>query len=194
MIGACRGDTEVEAYLLCDHRSLRRYGLGLVKPFPLPIGQYLRTGYLVKGETISNLAKKLNIDMATLENTVATFNKYAREGHDPEFGKGETAYNRYMGDATAKPNPCVAPLEDAPFYAIKVLPGVLSTYAGLNTDRYGRVLSKDQRAIEGLYAVGSDMKTIMGGNYPAGGTNLGPHMTFGFIAGRHAAGLIGDQN
>lgn len=186
LVAACRGRGAVEAFLLCDHRTLRRYGLGLVKPFPIPISPYIRSGYLARGQSLAELAAQLSIEGAALENTVAMFNQRAREGRDSDFGKGQTIYNRYMGDEDAD-NPCLAPIEYAPFYAVKVIPGSLGTYAGLRCDRYGRVLRQDKHPIRGLYAVGSDMNHLMGGSYPAGGTNLGPHMTFGFIAAHHAA-------
>jgi predicted oxidoreductase len=102
-------------------------------------------------------------------------------------------YNRYQGDATKTPNPCVAPIEQAPFYAVKVVPGSFGTFAGLQTDADARVLDEHGVAINGLYAVGTDMASVMGGFYPAGGINIGPAMTFGYIAGRHAAGAAGSN-
>jgi predicted oxidoreductase len=82
------------------------------------------------------------------------------------------------------------PLESA-FYAVKVVPGSFGTFAGLKTDESARVLDAAGTPIPGLYAVGTDMASVMGGHYPAGGINLGPAMTFGYIAGRHAAGAKG---
>jgi len=108
---------------------------------------------------------------------------------DPEFGRGSTPYNRKMGDPLYKgSNPCVAPIEQGPFYAVKVLPGSFGTFAGLKTNANAQVVNSSGHAIPGLYAVGTDMASVMGGFYPSGGINLGPAMTFGFIAGRHAAG------
>ena len=104
------------------------------------------------------------------------------------FGRGTTPFNRGSGDPDHKPNPCVAPIERPPFYAIKVLPGSFGTFAGLATDAFARVLDAGGKPIEGLYAAGNDQASVMGGHYPSGGINLGPAMTFGFIAGRHAAG------
>jgi len=82
----------------------------------------------------------------------------------------------------------VAPIEHGPFYAVKVLPGSFGTFAGLKTNSFAQVLGGDERPIDGLYAAGTDMASVMGGFYPSGGINLGPAMTFGYIAGRHAAG------
>jgi hypothetical protein len=109
------------------------------------------------------------------------------DGRDPAFGKGSRAYNRYQGDALHGPNPCIAPIEDGPFYAIKMVIGDLGTYAGIRTDANARALDADGQPIAGLYAAGNDMASIMGGNYPGAGITLGPALTFGYIAGRHIA-------
>jgi succinate dehydrogenase/fumarate reductase flavoprotein subunit len=188
MMKTAKPGEEIAAYLICDHRALRKYGLGCVPPFPMPIGSYLRSGYLKRGATLAELAARADIDAKGLEATVAQFNKTAIEGRDPEFGKGSRAYNRYQGDALHGPNPCIAPLERAPFYAIKLVIGDLGTYAGIRTDEHARALDADGRPIPGLYAAGNDMASIMGGNYPGAGITLGPALTFGYVAGRHLAG------
>ena len=180
---------ELAAFLVCDHRALRRYGLGFAKPFPIPVGPYLRSGYLQRGATLTALAAAAGIDPAGSATTVADYNGPAREGRDPAFGRGGTPFERFGGDPARQPNPCVAPLDRAPFYAIKLLPGSLGTFAGLKTDRHARVLGTDRAPITGLYAVGNDMASIMGGNYPSGGITLGPAMTFGYLAGRHLANV-----
>jgi succinate dehydrogenase/fumarate reductase flavoprotein subunit len=187
MVKAATPGEEITAFLVCDHRTLRKYGLGCVPPFPMPIGQYLRTGYLKRGATLAELAQKAGINAAALEATVVEYNASAAEGRDPAFGKGSRAYNRYQGDALHGPNPCIAPVEHGPFYAIKLVIGDLGTYAGIKTDAYARALDADGRVIEGLYAVGNDMASIMGGNYPGAGVTLGPALTFGYIAGKHLA-------
>ena len=144
---------------------------------------------LKRGATIEALATTCGIPPAALAETVRRFNEHAREGMDPEFGRGSTPYNRKMGDPLYKgSNPCVAPIEQGPFYAVKVLPGSFGTFAGLKTNANAQVVNSSGHAIPGLYAVGTDMASVMGGFYPSGGINLGPAMTFGFIAGRHAAG------
>jgi succinate dehydrogenase/fumarate reductase flavoprotein subunit len=188
MTAACAG-SEVFSYLICDHQTLRKYGLGAVAPFPLPISKHLRSGYLVKGSSIRELAGKIGVDPTQLEATVREVNLYAREGKDPFFGKGTKAYNRYQGDALNAPNPCLKPLEKAPFYAIKLVVGDLGTYAGLATNKFSQVLDKENAPIAGLYAVGNDIASIMGGNYPGAGITLGPALTFGHVAGCHLAGV-----
>ncbi|WP_174906451.1 FAD-dependent oxidoreductase [Burkholderia diffusa] len=174
---------EVCAWLVCDHRFQRRYGLGFSKPFPFPTGPYRRSGYLKRGATLDALARECGIDAASLADTVSAYNQYAKQGCDPAFHKGSTPYNRVQGDADRQPNPCLAPIEAGPFYAVKLLPGSLGTFAGLATDRDARALDSAGRAIAGLYAVGNDSASMMGGCYPSGGITLGPAMTFGYLAG-----------
>jgi len=185
---ACEGEAETCAWLLTDRRAIRAYGLGFVKPFPLPLAPHLESGYLLRGRTLAELAQRAGIDAAALEATVARYNEHAVRGEDPAFAKGGTAYNRFYGDIDIKPNPCIAPLAKAPFYAVKLWVGDLGTYAGILTNASAQVLDERRRPIEGLYAAGNDMASIMGGSYPGPGITLGPAMTFGWIAGRHLAG------
>ncbi|HLG82862.1 MAG TPA: FAD-dependent oxidoreductase [Bradyrhizobium sp.] len=194
MTKAAKPGEEIAAFLISDHKSLRKYGLGCVPPFPMPLGHHLRTGYLMRGATLAELAAKAGIDARALAETVAQFNAEAAEGRDPAFGKGSRAYNRYQGDALHGPNPCVAPLKDGPFYAIKMVIGDLGTYAGIVTDANARALDADGRVIPGLYAAGNDMASIMGGNYPGAGITLGPALTFGYIAGRHLADSAAERS
>jgi succinate dehydrogenase/fumarate reductase flavoprotein subunit len=194
MMKATKPNEEIAAYLVCDHKTLRKYGLGCVPPFPMPLGHHLRTGYLMRGDTLAALAAKAGIDAKGLTETVAQFNAPAAQGHDAAFGKGSKAYNRYQGDALHGPNPCVAPLEHGPFYAIKMVIGDLGTYAGIVTDANARALDAEGRVIPGLYAAGNDMASIMGGNYPGAGITLGPALTFGYIAGRHLAETAAERS
>jgi succinate dehydrogenase/fumarate reductase flavoprotein subunit len=188
MVAAAPEGQEVASWLICDHRFLRRYGLGYARPFPVPAGGFIRRGYLTRGASIEELAKRCGIAPEALVNTVEAYNEHARRGEDPAFGRGTTPYNRKGGDPLHEgPNPCVAPIEQGPFYAVKVLPGSFGTFAGLKTNGDAQVLDQSGTPVEGLYAAGTDMASVMGGHYPSGGINLGPAMTFGYIAGRHAA-------
>jgi succinate dehydrogenase/fumarate reductase flavoprotein subunit len=182
------------AWLICDHAFLRRWGLGRVRPFPFPIWPWLRNHYLKKGRSIAQLARVCEMDPASLERAVGRFNEGARTGSDPDFQRGETPFNRVYGDPDCKPNPCLAPLEVAPFYAVKIVPGSLSTFAGLVTDSNARVLDRQCEPIPNLYAVGNDMSSIGAGNYPTGGFTLGPAMTFAFVAAHHACGTPLDSD
>ena len=188
MVAAAPG-TEVASWLICTHAFQRRYGLGISRPFPLPVGPFIRSGYLKTGDSIEALATACGIDPTGLSQTLAAYNHHARKGEDPQFGRGTTPYNRKQGDAQHGPNPCVAPIEQGPFYAVKVEPGCFGTFAGLKANAHAQVLDSAGQPIKGLYAAGSDMASIMGGHYPAGGINLGPAATFGYIAGRHLAGV-----
>ncbi|AMA56392.1 FAD-dependent oxidoreductase [Bradyrhizobium sp. CCGE-LA001] len=194
MVKAAKPGDEIAAYLICDHKTLRKYGLGCVPPFPMPLGHHLNTGYLMRGDTLEALAAKAGIDAQAFTDTVRQFNATAPLGHDAAFGKGSKAYNRYQGDAMHGPNPCVAPIEDGPFYAIKMVIGDLGTYAGIVTDENARALDAEGKVIPGLYAAGNDMASIMGGNYPGAGITLGPALTFGYIAGRHLADSAEKRN
>ncbi len=187
LFAACEGDKVVEAWLVCDHRALRRYGLGVVPPAPMPLGAHLRSGYLVRGESPVKLATTLGIDPAGFERTLARYNENAARGEDPDFGKGTNAYHRFGGDPLHKPNPNIAPIVDGPFYAVRLVPGDLGTFVGLSTDPQARVLDVNENPIPGLYAVGNDQASVMGGKYPGAGITIGPAMTFGYIAARHIA-------
>lgn len=189
MYDRCRQEGgEICAWFIADHRCFRKYGLGFAKPAPVPFGHLVKQGYLLRGATLGELAAQIGADPDRLERTVAEFNTHARTGADPEFSKGSTSYNRSLGDPAHKPNPCVAPVETAPFYAVKLVIGDLGTFAGLRCDENARVLDADRRPIPGLYAAGNDAASIMGGNYPGGGITLGPAVTFGYVAARHMAG------
>ncbi len=187
MVEACAGLQETAMWLICDKAALSKYGLGYVKPAPMPIGGFLRNGYLIQGRTLAELAARAGIDAAGLEQTVREYNRDAVRGEDPAFGRGSTSFNRYLADPEHKPNPCVAPVEHGPFYAVKVVMGDLGTFDGITTSVVGQVLRRDHTSIAGLYAVGNDRASIMGGNYPGAGITHGPNMTFGYVTANHIA-------
>jgi succinate dehydrogenase/fumarate reductase flavoprotein subunit len=191
LIQACHGQKDTAMWLVCDKTTLGKYGIGFVKPAPMPIGRFLRNGYLIQGNTLAELAHHAGIDPAGLEQTVRDYNVDAVKGNDPAFGRGTTTFNRYLADPENKPNPCVAPVQNGPFYAVKVIMGDLGTFDGIQTSVVGEVLKDDGSAIGGLYAVGNDRASIMGGNYPAAGITHGPNMTFGFVTGNHIADKAG---
>jgi succinate dehydrogenase/fumarate reductase flavoprotein subunit len=187
LVKACKNESEVTCWIVCDHAHLREYGMGAVAPFPLPIGKHLKSGYLKRGNSLEALASIIGVPAAALKEEVETFNRDAVTGVDTKFGKGSTAYNRYQGDSMVKPNPCMAPIQQGPFYAIKIVVGEIGTFAGLATDANCQVLTKDKQAVKGLYAVGNDAASIMGGNYPGAGITLGPALTFGYVVGKTLA-------
>jgi succinate dehydrogenase/fumarate reductase flavoprotein subunit len=189
LVKACEGMKQTAMWLVCDKAALSKYGLGYVKPAPMPIGRFVRSGYLLKGQTLAELATQAGIDSAVLEQTVRDYNRDAVRGDDPAFGRGSTSFNRYLADPEHKPNPCVAPIAQGPFYAVKVVMGDLGTFDGITTSVVGEVLRRDGSPIAGLYAVGNDRASIMGGNYPGAGITHGPNMTFGYVTAHHIADL-----
>ncbi len=191
MIKACKGQPETAMWLVCDKTTLGKYGLGYVKPSPMPIGKFIRNGYLFEGRTLADLARVTGIDAAGLEATVRQYNAGAVKGVDEQFARGTTAFNRYLADPNHQPNPCVAPLEKGPFYAVKLVMGDLGTFDGIQTTVVGEVKKRDGAVIPGLYAVGNDRASIMGGNYPAAGITHGPNMVFGYVTAQHIADKAG---
>lgn len=187
MIRTATPGHEKYVFLIADSAAVRRYGLGIAKPWPVPIGKHLRSGYLMRAPTLAALAAKTGLPASTLERTVASFNAGASKGVDESFHRGEMSMSRYNGDAGREDHPSLAPLLKPPFYAVKVYPGDIGTFAGLATDEKARVLDQQGQPIDGLYAVGNDMASVFGGAYPGAGATLGPAVTFGYIAGTQLA-------
>lgn len=175
------------AFLVCDTPFMERWGLGLALPGGRPREHLVQAGYLYRADTLAGLAAQLGIDADGLAASAERFNRFADTGHDEDFGKGSTAYNRYLGDADHAPNPCLGTLRQGPFYAVKVYAGDIGTALGLRCNPQAQALDAQGQSIEGLYAVGNDMHSIMGGQYPAPGITLGPALTFGWIAGQQLA-------
>ena len=181
----------IPAWLICDARFLRAYGMGLVRPGGPSLKRFLEAGYLKQGPTIAALASQIGVPAEALAASAAQMNEAARTGVDDLFGRGGSAYDRYLGDPVHGPNPCLGPIETAPFYAVQVWPGDIGTAVGLDTDAHTRVLDTAGQPIPGLYAIGNDMASVMGGSYPAAGITLGPNLTFGFIAGQEVVAAAG---
>jgi 3-oxosteroid 1-dehydrogenase len=177
----------IPAHFIMDQRFRRRYVFGATMPgLRFPKG-YLESGYVKKADTLEELAAKIGVDRQGLLETVARFNEFARTGKDLDFHRGESGYDRYYGDATVAPNPCLGAIEKPPFYAVEMIPGDLGTKGGLVTDEHARVLREDGSPIEGAYAIGNASASVMGDTYPGPGSTLGPAMTFGYVAAMHAS-------
>lgn len=189
MVANMQAGGDASCWLICDHRTIRKYGLGHAKPAPMPLWLWTRSGYLKKGATLADLARACGIDATMLQQTVTDYNRGAQQGRDDRFHRGETSFNRYLADPDHKPNPCVAPVASGPFYAVRLEMGDLGTFDGLKTTIPGEVTDHEGQVIPGLFAVGNDRASIMGGNYPGAGITLGPAMTFGWITGRYLAGI-----
>ncbi|MBF6210319.1 3-oxosteroid 1-dehydrogenase [Nocardia puris] len=181
------GVGHVPAHFLMDQRFRDRYlFLGTFPRQPIP-QKYFDAGIIKKAGTLAELAGLIGVPAATLTATVERFNGFARAGRDEDYGRGESAYDRYYGDPTVRPNPCLAPLEKPPYYAVEMVPGDLGTKGGLVTDEHSRVLRADGAPIAGLYAAGNNSAAVMGNSYAGAGATIGPAMVFGYIAATHLA-------
>lgn len=175
-----------EAFLVADHRALKKYGLGLARPGGRGLAPLLRDGYLVAAPSVEELANRLGLPPAELRATVDRMNALATIGIDGDFQRGTTAYQRNLGDPAVRPNPTLGRLVTPPFYALRLQPGDIAASVGLVTDDHARVL-RDGAPIPGLYAAGNDMQSAMGGAYPGPGINLGPAIVFAFAAAQALA-------
>ncbi len=174
----------IPCWLIVERRHRRRYLFSAFMQGKKPL---VDAGTVVEAKTLEELAKATNIDPAVLEATVERFNGFARAGVDQDFDRGRTAYDNYYSDPRVVPNPNLGELKKGPFTAIKVVPGDLGTKGGLLTDEHARVLDKEGKPIEGLYAAGNTTASVMGRTYPGAGSTIGPATVFGYLAARHAA-------
>ncbi|MFD0363354.1 3-oxosteroid 1-dehydrogenase [Nocardia sp. GCM10030253] len=184
-----KGVGHVPAHFIMDQRFRDRYlFLGTFPKQAIP-QKYYDAGIIKKADTLAELADKIGVPADALAATVDRFNGFARAGRDEDFHRGESAYDRYYGDPTVTPNPCLAPIDQGPFYAVEMVPGDLGTKGGLVTDEHSRVLRADGAAISGLYAAGNNSAAVMGNSYAGAGATIGPAMVFGYIAANHLADL-----
>ncbi len=187
MQAANRQRPSIPAWLVTDAQGLRRYGLGQVRPKGMGLKSALTDGYVLQAGSVNELARALKMDEAVLAQTLERFNAQAAAGEDADFQRGTTAYQRANGDATAgHKNPTLGPLNQAPFYALKLYPGDIGAATGLATDEHARLLNTQGQALPGLYAVGNDQHSVMGGVYPGPGITLGPGLVFASLAAKHA--------
>ena len=174
-------------FMVFDQNFRDRYPLATMMPGITP-EKYLKSGFVLRANSIEELAKTIGIEPSNLTSTIERFNAMAVAGKDEDFGRGDFAFDRFSGDEIAKPNSCLAPLDRAPFYAIEMFAGDLGTKGGLLTDKSARVINQGGQPIPGLYAVGNCSASAMGHFYPGAGGTIGPAMTFGYVAGMHMAG------
>lgn len=183
----------IPTFAIFDDRHMKWYPWGSAMPGQKPVKQWLESGFLVKADTIDELARKAGIDPAGLAAQVERFNGFARTGVDEEFHKGERQYDRLRGDPNVKPNPCLGEISKAPFYAIRMFPADVGTFGGMVTDESARVLRKDGSVIEGLYAAGNCTSSVMGRTYPGAGASISPSFAFGYIAAKHMLKKAGNS-
>ncbi|ANI42185.1 3-ketosteroid-delta-1-dehydrogenase [Mycolicibacterium vaccae 95051] len=172
----------IPAWLVFDQRYRDRYIFAGLQPGQRIPKKWLESGVIVKADTLEELAVKTGLPADAFKATVERFNGFARAGVDEDFKRGESAYDRYYGDPTNKPNPNLGEIGQGPFYAAKLVPGDLGTKGGIVTDVRGRALRDDGSVIDGLYAAGNVSAPVMGHTYPGPGGTIGPAMTFGYLA------------
>ena len=192
----CQGQLErhktvpaVPSWVVFDSQYTRRYMVCETMPGSAKPKVWYDTKFLRKGDTIEELAAACGLPADNLKATTEKFNRFARQGKDEEFGRGDSAYDRFLGDFTHGPNDTLGTVEEGPFYAVEIVPGDVGTYGGVVCDSSARVMRPDRTVIEGLYATGTTTAGVMGRAYPGAGCSIGPSFTWGFVAAKHAAGL-----
>ncbi len=190
MLRSNSAPANVPSYLVCDRSFISDFGIGLVHPGTRDLRRFVAAGYLFEGATIAELAAKIGINGEALARTIERYNGYAESGIDEEFGRGTSELNRFNGDPTNKPNPCLRKIGPGPYYAVAVWPSDLAGSVGLHTDSRARVLQSNGKPLKGLYAAGADAASIFKGTYPGPGTMIGPALVFGWRAAMDAAGVL----
>ena len=177
------------SWMIFDYRYRHQFPMGPLMPL---IPDWAQNGMvksiMKRSATVEGLAREIGADPAVLSATVARFNEHAAKGEDPDFHRGEAAYDRMYGDYRHGPNPCLRPLIQAPFYAMPIYPGDIGTNGGLTTNAKAQVTDAQGKVIPGLYAIGNTSASAMGESYPGAGVTIGPALTFGYIAARDLTG------
>jgi succinate dehydrogenase/fumarate reductase flavoprotein subunit len=169
-----------KSWLIFDKQYRDSYAIGPIFPSdPDP-------DFVHKGPTVEKLAESIGVAPNILFSTIETFNADAAIGVDSQFNRGQSPYDRALGDPNHE-HPNLRPITTTPFYAIAVHAGTLGTKGGPRVDIRGRVRAISGGVIPGLYAVGNAAASPLGFAYPGAGGTLGPALTFGVLAGRAAA-------
>ncbi len=176
----------IPAFMIFDQTYRDRYPIGNLLPGRTPESA-IESGFLARAASVEALCGEVGIDAAGLSATLARFNEMAERGVDEDFQRGEFAFDRYGGDPTVAPNPCLAPIRRPPFYALRIYAGDLSAHGGVSTNEFAQALSGMGEPIAGLYAVGNCAASALGGFYPGAGGTIGPAMTFAHVAAMHLA-------
>ena len=177
------------SWMIFDHSYRHKFPMGPLYPLmPTFLHNKGVRSILKQARSIDELARKIGVDPATLSATVARFNTHAVKGEDPEFHRGEAAYDKMYGDFRHGPNPCLRPIDMGPFYALPIYPGDIGTNGGLFTNAKAQVLDDTGQPITGLYAVGNNAASAVGESYLGAGVTIGPAMTSAYVAARHMTG------
>jgi 3-oxosteroid 1-dehydrogenase len=177
----------VPSWAIFDSQYLSKYMLAGTMPGSKKPDRWYDSGYLRKADSIEGLAQQIKVDSGALRSTVERFNGFVAANRDEDFHRGERAYDRWLGDPTHRPSETLGAINQAPFYAVPVLPGDVGTYGGVVTDQFARVLREDGSIIPGLYATGVSTASVMGRSYPGAGSSVGPSFVWGYVAAQHAA-------
>jgi 3-oxosteroid 1-dehydrogenase len=176
----------IPAWLVMDIRARRRYTFCFHAPGALP-KKWLERDWVKEDNSLAGLARQCGIDPAGLEDTVTRYNSYCKTGVDPDYGRGANAYNRYFGDPTVKPNPCMGPVSQPPFWAAPIWPGDVGTGGGVLANERAEVMRPDGSVIDGLYAAGNCTASLVGPYYVGAGQSVGASSIFGYIAAKQIA-------
>jgi 3-oxosteroid 1-dehydrogenase len=190
-----RSGANLPCWMVFDATYRRRYTCGGIMPSSVvpdrKVPKQWWDTYLYRAPSIAELAEKISVPQSSLENTVAKMNGFAASGKDEEFGRGEGQYDRFFGDQGMSPNPCLGPIDNAPYYAVRIDLGDLGTKGGLKVDANAQVVDTEDKPIGGLYAVGNCSASPFANCYPGSGGTIGPAMTFAFVAADHISGRWG---
>jgi 3-oxosteroid 1-dehydrogenase len=173
-------------WFVFDRKAKNRYQFGGVMPGQTFPADWFTSGLMHRADTIDALAAAIGVPASALRETVDRFNRFAGDGKDADFGRGDSAYDNYYGDPTL-PHPTMDVIDSAPYYAARIQAGDLGTKGGLMYNANGQVLRADGAVIAGLYATGNTSASVMGNDYAGAGATIGPAIVFGFIGARHAA-------
>jgi 3-oxosteroid 1-dehydrogenase len=176
----------VPSFAILDAQYMAKYMLAGTFPGSPKPQAWFDSGYMKKADTIEGLAMQLKIEPAALKRTVDRWNGFVARSHDEDFHRGEKAYDTWLGDPYHKPSASLGTIAVAPFYAVPVVPGDVSTFGGVVCDQHARVLRGDGSVIAGLYATGACSASVMGRAYPGAGASIGPSFTWGYVAASHA--------
>jgi 3-oxosteroid 1-dehydrogenase len=188
MFARNRSVPAIHSWMIMDSQYVGKYMVSENLPWAKLPESWFETGFLVKGETLHALARACKLDPRKLVASVDRFNRFALNGKDEDFHRGDRAYDRFYADPTHKPSPTLGTIERAPFYAYRVYPGDIGTTGGVVCDVHARVLREDGSVIAGLYATGNSTASVMGRAYPGGGSCVGPSFVWGYVAAKHALG------
>jgi len=165
------GDRSVPSFLIVDNRHRKQYPLGPWPPGTSPKSA-IEAGDLVRATTLNELAESIGVDRAGLLGSVVAFNQLAKRGKDTDFGRGESAWDRFFGDPVLRRNPCLGGIDRQPYWALRVYPGDAGTKGGLVIDQRSRVLREDSNPVPGLWACGGSAASLFGDTEPGDGSAL----------------------